>query len=104
MIVKQPNGRYARWSSIVDDFTHMNYKRDEMVSGLMAGDIGPIKYTPHECAHAMERAESEYPNQWAQRLRWVCVIHRRERATRQVDIGLPQWAYKAFGALVVRKD
>lgn len=28
-IVKQPNGCYARFSDVVDDFTHMNMTREE---------------------------------------------------------------------------
>jgi len=30
-IVKQPNGRYARWSDIVDTLTHMNFEREQAV-------------------------------------------------------------------------
>ena len=34
-IVKQPNGRFARFSSVVDDFTHMNMSVRQMVDLLM---------------------------------------------------------------------
>ena len=31
IIVKQPNDKYARFSTIVDDFTHMNLTRNEVL-------------------------------------------------------------------------
>lgn len=30
-IVKQPNGLFARFSTVVDDFTHLNYSYQDMV-------------------------------------------------------------------------
>jgi hypothetical protein len=33
-IMKQPNGKFCRWSSIVDDFTHYNYTREELLADL----------------------------------------------------------------------
>jgi hypothetical protein len=32
---RQPNGLYARFSTIVDDFTDVNLTREEMISTLM---------------------------------------------------------------------
>ena len=31
-IVKQPNGLYAMWSTIVDDFLHVDLTRDEYIT------------------------------------------------------------------------
>jgi|SaaInlStandDraft_4_1057021.scaffolds.fasta_scaffold18643_3 hypothetical protein len=35
-IMKQPNGKFCRWSSIVDSFTHYNYTREELLADLEA--------------------------------------------------------------------
>lgn len=35
-ILKQPNGKFCRWSSIVDNFTHWNHTREELIAQLEA--------------------------------------------------------------------
>jgi hypothetical protein len=56
-IVKQPNGTYARFSSVVDDFTHMNMIREEAVD-LCREHLGRL-----ETAEKMQRADDEVPCQ-----------------------------------------
>jgi len=51
--VKQPNGLYARFSTIVDDFTHYNATREELWT--IFRDEGGI-----DCANGkMERADKD---------------------------------------------
>lgn len=38
-IVLQPNGKYAIWSSVVDDFTGFDYTRDELLQDHELRDI-----------------------------------------------------------------
>lgn len=33
-IMKQPNGKFCRWSSIIDDFTHYDCTKEEMFDAL----------------------------------------------------------------------
>lgn len=35
-IIKQPNGRYAIWSSVVDSFTVVDCTREELIEELVA--------------------------------------------------------------------
>ena len=35
-IVKQPNGKFARFSTVVDDFTHLNMDEDEVRECMLA--------------------------------------------------------------------
>lgn len=37
--VRQPDGRFARFSDVVDDFTHINYDEAEFIT-LIAHDVG----------------------------------------------------------------
>lgn len=53
-IVKQPNGLWARFSTVVDSFTHMNMNDKEAREALVAG---PFKRTSkEEVEKSMERA------------------------------------------------
>ena len=53
MIVKQPNGLYARFSSIVDDFTHVNLSRAEAIDEC-------VERAGREVANAkVERADTD---------------------------------------------
>ena len=52
-VVKQPDGLYARFSEIVDDFTHINYSYEDMWE-LYRDDSGI------DCANEkMKRADDE---------------------------------------------
>lgn len=37
-IIKQPDGRYAVWSTIVDDFVAVNVDRDEIIEMFVEGE------------------------------------------------------------------
>lgn len=82
-IVKQPNGRYARYSKVVDDFTPMNFTAEEMVDYLQKRqDIG------RQTAESMVAAtEAEYPEAWNCNLYWCARIQRRERAKEVRTLG-----------------
>lgn len=50
-LVKQPNGLYARFSTVVDDFTHMNLTREEALDSVdgygfkvYAADVEPERW------------------------------------------------------------
>lgn len=51
--LKQPNGTYARFSTVVDDFTAMNLTRSEMKATLMR-EVGA-----NEAARALARADKD---------------------------------------------
>lgn len=51
-IVKQPNGRYARFSTVVDNFTHYNMTREEALDAadgygfkVSLADMHPGRFT-----------------------------------------------------------
>lgn len=53
-LVKQPNGLFARYSDIVDDFTHMNMDEVQAVRAMM--DNG---WTQIDAQAALERAKAD---------------------------------------------
>lgn len=50
--VKQPNGLYARFSEVVDDFTHANFSREEL--GSLYRDEGGVEFANSK----LQRAEN----------------------------------------------
>ena len=46
MAIMQPNGHYARFSTVVDNFTHYNCTREELYS---------VFYEMHGCSIAVEK-------------------------------------------------
>lgn len=77
-IVKQPNGLYARFSSIVDDFTHMNMTRQEAlelcweVFGSRHAREGTRPTT--KPSPKVDRADSN-PGRWESDIDLIRIIH-----------------------------
>jgi hypothetical protein len=69
-IVVQPDGKYARFGDIVDDFTHMNMAREEAIEVCRT-------YPGMGAAEAEEkvgRAEAE-PGRWTEAIKTIRIIH-----------------------------
>ena len=66
--VKQPNGLYARFSTIVDDFTHLNCTRDELWTVFR--DEGGV-----ECADGKMLRADENPQRYEEELHTIEVVH-----------------------------
>jgi hypothetical protein len=70
-IVKQPNGKYARFADPVDNFTNYDLSREEAV-----------KYCQHEMgfeqgAKKVDRADED-PGRWKESLETIELIHGKE--------------------------
>jgi hypothetical protein len=69
VIAKQPNGKYARFSTIVDNFTHINMTADEYINVCIERAIENAKedakkvleYYTHELAEVMEDFDFHNP-------------------------------------------
>jgi hypothetical protein len=79
-IVKQPNGLYAKWSDIVDNFTHLNMTRERALD-LCLDDLGR-KDAPGK----IQRAEDE-PSRWLDCLKTIKLIHGDKEHTKIADLG-----------------
>jgi hypothetical protein len=77
-IVKQPNGRYARWSDIVDDFTHMEMTREEAID-VCRGYPG---MGAAESEQKVANAERE-PWRWVDELATMRELGKRREAERR---------------------
>lgn len=74
--VQQPDGRLARFSDVVDDFTHINYDEPDFIR-LIARDVG-IEHARHIVAVAKTvPADGEYG--WDEALRTIEAVHGKER-------------------------
>jgi hypothetical protein len=86
-IVKQPNGRLARFSDVVDDFTHMDLTEQEARDVCRANDC-----SVSEAAEKVRRGVADEPvpgfieddgeplKRWREALRMVAVVHGYQRA------------------------
>jgi len=71
--IKQPNGLYARFSEIVDDFTLANCSREEIWSFYR--DEGGV-----ECANGKLQRADENANRFEEAIDIIKCIHGRELA------------------------
>ena len=79
-IIKQPDGSYARFSDIVDDFTHLNMTREEAIQAC----------ADHDCDRwgaegKVQRAEKN-PKRFNQALRTIELIHGADYATKYDEL------------------
>lgn len=85
-IVKQPNGMFARFSDVVDDFTHMNLTRSEAAQVCQQKGCGEA-----EAEEKVKRGEADDAGGWIEDdgkplLRWrdaletIRAIHSEEHA------------------------
>ena len=71
--IKQPNGFYARFSEIVDDFTHANNSREELWSFYR--DEGGV-----ECANGKMQRADENANKFDEAISIIECIHGKKLA------------------------
>ncbi len=79
--VKQPNGRYARFSEIVDDFTHHNMTPEGIFKhGTEVWDVGlPTLRGKIGSADA-------FPERFEQEIETIFAIHGKDRADERRDL------------------
>lgn len=75
-ICKQPNGRYARFTSVCDDFTHLNLTADQMLRVLEQEGLTREEASGKVIrANNDERAECYDPENWPKGLvRWYSAL------------------------------
>jgi hypothetical protein len=71
--IKQPNGLYARFSEIVDDFTHVNCSREELWAFYR--DEGGV-----ECANGKLQRADEHANRFDEAIDVIKRIHGKKLA------------------------
>ena len=59
-IVKQPNGLYAIWSTIVDSFVLIDATPDEIIEDWTASERERLKASVHKAVAALENGEKPY--------------------------------------------
>lgn len=80
-VVRQPNGLYAVFSTIVDHFTVTDATADELVGyfeGQMSRDDAQAKVlrgVQDDCTHVCERAADDGLNRWRDALETVRAVH-----------------------------
>jgi len=74
IVIKQPNGLYGRFSSIVDNYTHYNLTGSDMFE-VMRDEFG--RATAREF---MAKADTEYPERFEEELETIQSIHGKKEA------------------------
>ena len=94
--VRQPNGKYARFSTVVDDFTHLNLSRQEAIQVCMDWFHG---MSQREAANWLRRADRDTPikgsevvapkglRRWTDAIQTVRVVHGKRKAERRDKAG-----------------
>ena len=81
--MKQPNGRYARWSSVVDDFTHFNYTRNEALEECRH-ELGAMEATAKmeraDRDEARKRTKVDGLNRWREALETMRALGKTKEA------------------------
>ena len=81
--IKQPNGLYARFSEIVDDFTHINCSREELWAFYR--DEGGI-----ECANGKLQRADEDLNRFNEAIEVIANVHSKRLAeVRRKELSRP---------------
>jgi hypothetical protein len=77
--VKQPNGRYARFSEIVDIFTHMNMRPEDTYNIFRT-------YSPELIDVKLAGADNE-PGRWDEAIEIIETMHGKSKAQRLAKFG-----------------
>lgn len=89
MILKQPNGYYARFSSIVDTFTHVNLTWGDAMDvcidecGKLEA-VGKLKRADQDADRTNNPRTGDGLNRWRECLETVELIHGKREAKRFV--------------------
>jgi hypothetical protein len=84
LIIKQPNGKYARFSTVVDDFTHINMTADDYINMCVKQAMEDAKkeakqilehhvYEVDELDNAIELLELNYPEEKVRGIREILI-------------------------------
>lgn len=76
--VKQPNGLYGRFSTIVDDFTHMNYCREGLIQVFYEEFNSMIS-----AEGKLQRADDN-PNRFTDEIETIKLIHGKKLANKRL--------------------
>lgn len=60
-LTRQPDGKYALWSTIIDDFTITNATRDELIEYIIRGRIESVRAEYNEAIDQIEAGKARYP-------------------------------------------
>ncbi len=99
-IVKQPNGLYARWSDIVDDFTHMNMSRAQALL-VCREELGRL-----ESEAKVSRAEARPSRhlRWAECIQTLIDLRKKKAARaaieRDASVAAPPDEFSDHGAFI----
>lgn len=82
-IIKQPNGKYAVWSTIVDGFTMLDAAPEQIIAARIAEAVEEIGRTVDKIVGQLERGEKPY---FQFTLTWEEALSRNaEREQREAD-------------------
>ena len=59
-IIKQPNGKYCLWSTVIDNFTHVDMTRDDIVSVFMEQEKSRYEDLVDKTIEYLDKGEAPY--------------------------------------------
>lgn len=85
MVVIQPNGLFARFSSVVDNFTHYNYMEDEIIKLYIDIAVEDARREAQKRATEAIAAARKDPTRYERVLKTIANVHGVEEAKRFVN-------------------
>lgn len=83
-IIKQPNGKFAVWSTIVDDFVWRDGTPEQIVNAFVAAERQRIEQRVQKVCKSLDEGEKPY-NQFT--MTWEEAVRRRDRVRKLEEIG-----------------
>lgn len=76
-IIKQPDGKYAIWSSFIDNFTYLNLTKEEVIEIKTREAINRIKLEINEIIEIIDnnKKRTQFTLDWKDALKKVKEIH-----------------------------
>lgn len=77
-IIKQPNGKYAIWSSVVDDFIYLNITPEEYIEERIKEEAEQIRDNVMKVVKLLDEGKPAYyqfTKSWEQALSLIEEIH-----------------------------
>lgn len=91
--IKQPNGKFAIWSSIVDDFTYIDCTMEQIVEIEVEEAVKDLKQRLTETLSKVDKGEPAYyqfTKSWKEALEFRDEIHGKDREFDDQGEEIPQ--------------
>jgi hypothetical protein len=89
-IIKQPNGKYAVFSSVIDNFIFVNVTKEEYIKFRVKEETMRIEASLLDLFLILDKGENPYPNYeqhtFEEALNWIEEVHGKEEKLKILNV------------------